>query len=228
MFISVIMLFFSVFILYTITSFAQENINHKPGADNSRGNEKIFTFHRVNNGKDNYWKVVFNNGKISDLYKNGVKINGEDIDGLTGMIDEELEGLRYGTQNLNGNPFRVNLNMNNLDSLLSHLKGIRGSINFADSDSIFNNEQFPKDMDSLSVNMKKMHNIKFNFYFDTSAFNRGMKELSKSLKYLKIDPNIYLYKNEFPGCGLEAFKDEMKSIDKEIDDEIDINKDNDQ
>jgi hypothetical protein len=58
--------------------------------------------------------------------------------------------------------------------------------------------------------------MKFNFHFDTTAFNKGMRDLRKSLKNLKINPHMYLYKNGFPGVDMEAFKEGMKNFDKEM------------
>ena len=214
--ISVITLFFSSFILYSFTSFAQEDITKKPDAENRQKNEKIFTFHRDKNGIDNYWKVIFRDGKIAELYKNGRKIPDENIDDYTPMINEELYGLQNGNQNLNGNPYGVNIYLKNLDSTLAHLAAIQGSINFADCDSIFDSEQFHKDMDSLRINLKKLRKMKFNFHFDTSAFNSGMKELRENLKNLNINPDIYLYKDGFPGCDMEVLKDGMRRFDEEM------------
>lgn len=69
------------------------------------------------------------------------------------------------------------------------------------------------DLSHLGENFK---NMKFDFHFDTTAFNMGMKELRRSLKKLKINPYVFLYKNEFPGCNMDAFKEGMKNFDKEL------------
>jgi hypothetical protein len=214
--ISVLMLFFSSFIFYSCTSSAQENITKKAEVDNRQLDEKVFTFHQEKEGKDNYWKVVFKDGKISELYKNSRRIPDENIEDYTGMVDAELEGVQNGRHDFGGNSYKFGFNMNNFDSTLSHLGEEWGNMDFGNCDPVFNNEQFHKNMDTLKDNLRKLDKMKFTFHFDSSAFNKSMNELKKSLKELKFNSPTSLYKNGQPGCDMEAFKEGMKDFDKEM------------
>ena len=68
---------------------AQENLAKKSDIDNQQEDEKEFTFHQNKNGKDNIWKAVFKDGKLTELYKNGQKIPDENLEDYTDMVNEE-------------------------------------------------------------------------------------------------------------------------------------------
>jgi len=202
------MLLFSSFVLYSCTTSAQENLAKKSDVDNQREDEKEFTFHQNKSGKDNLWKAVFKDGELTKLYKNGQKISEENIEDYTDMVTEELEGMQNNHHGFGKNSYHFNLDIGDLGNL--------GDMNFNNCDSLFDSEQFHKNMDSLRSDMKKFHKMKFNFHFDTTAFNKGMRELKKNMKNLKINPHIYLYKDGFPGCNMEAFKEGMKNFNEEM------------
>ncbi|MDR3627311.1 MAG: hypothetical protein P4L45_10785 [Ignavibacteriaceae bacterium] len=214
--ISVLMLFFSSFVFYSCTSSAQENITKKAEVNNRQQDEKVFKFHKEKEGKDNYWKVVFKDGKISELYKNDKKIPDENIEDYSDMVDEEIDGVRNYCHDSGENSIKFNFNINNYDSTLSDLGECWGDMNFDSCDSAFDSERFHKNMDSLKNDLRKLDKMKFTFHFDTTAFNKSMKELKKSLKKLKFNSPMFLYKNGVPGCGMEAFKEGMKDFDKEM------------
>ena len=210
--ISVIFLLLSSFIIYSCNSSAKESVSKKSEVDEQRDDDKVFTFHQNKNGKDNSWKAVFKDGELKELYKNGQKIPDENIEDYQDMVNEEIEGLQDSHRGFGKNSYHFNFDNGNLDNLGENF----GDMNFDNSDSLFDSEQFHKNMDSLRNNMKKFHKMKFNFHFDTTAFNKGMRELKENLKHLRINPHVYVYKDGFPGFDMEVFKEGMEKFKEEM------------
>lgn len=207
---SVLLLLFSSLFLYSCSSHAQENISKKSEIDNRDDDEKEFTFHQNKNGKDNIWKAVFKDGELTELYKNGQKIPAENLEDYSDMVNEEMEGVHH--HGFGRNSFHFNFDPGDFE----HPGENFGDWNFETGDPLFNNEEFHHDMDSLRSDMKKMHGMKFKFHFDTSAFNKGMRELSKSLRHIRVNPHICFDKDNFPGFDMEAFKDNMRNFGDEM------------
>jgi hypothetical protein len=216
--ISAALLVFSSVALYSCTTSAQENLSKESETDTLQEGNNVFTFHQNKNGKDINWKAVFKDGELTELYKNGKRVPDENVEDYKDMVNEELEDLHDNNDQFGRNSSHFNVDMGGPDDAMAHLGDNFKDMNFDndDCDSVWDNEQFHKDMDSLKINMKKLHKMKFNFHFDTTAFSRGMKELRQSLKKLKYNPHMNLYKNGFPGCDMEAFKDGMKNFNEEM------------
>jgi hypothetical protein len=208
----VIILFLSSLFLYSCTTSAQENLGKKSEIDNKNEEEKEFTFHQDKNGKDIMWKAIFKDGELTELYKNGQKIPNENIEDYTNMVNEELDGLQDNHHKFGKNAYHFNFDIDGPDNAGEFL----GDMGFNNCDSLFDSGQFHKDMDDLKHDMHKMHKMKFDFHFDTNAFNMGMRELRKNLKNLKFNPHIYIDKDEFHGFDMEAFKEGMKNFKDEM------------
>ena len=161
--------------------------------------EKTFTFHKMSNGKDNLWKVVFEDGKIVKLYKNGSRIPKENIDEFQSMVDDELAELNPDHFEFPMHHFNFRFNRSELDSSLKHLNESLLHKDFGWVDSAFNSKEFRSEMDSLRKSLKGLKNTrpylpgKLDFHFDTSAFNKSMCELKKNLEQMR------LYHHDF-GC----------------------------
>ena len=207
-------LFFFLFIsssFYSCTSTAQENLQKDSDSEDVKAgsNEKVFSFHKIANGKDNYWKAVFEKGTLSELYKNGNKIPDENLDDYKDMISEEISGLSDYHYEFPKHEFHFQFDRSALDSAMKQLRERLSHKDFSWVDSSFNSEKFRSEMDSLKNSLSGLKKMKFDFHFDTSAFNKGMRELKNNLKNMKFNHQ------EFE-CNMGALKEGMKKFHEEM------------
>lgn len=196
---------------YSCTSSAQENLQKDPDSEDIKAgkNEKVFSFHKTTDGKDNYWKAVFNDDKLVELYKNGKKIPDENLDDYKDMVGNELSGLNDYHFEFPQHNFHFRFNREALDSAMKELNLNLSNKNFGWVDSVFNSEEFKSEMDSLRKNLSGLKKMKFDFHFDTTAFNKSMRELRENLKNMKFN------RSDFE-CDMSAFKEGMKKFHEEM------------
>ncbi|MCL5030443.1 MAG: hypothetical protein M1480_15640 [Bacteroidetes bacterium] len=211
----VVSLFFFLLIsssFYSCNSSAQENLQKDSDSEElkSGNNEKVFSFHKMTNGKDNYWKVVFKDGEVAELYKNGKKIPDENIKDYKGMISDELADLNDYHFELPRHNFHFQFNREALDSAMKQLHESLSHKDFGWVDSAFNSKEFRSEMDSLKNSLSGLKKMKlylpegkFDFHFDTSAFNKGMRELRENLKNMKFNSHDFK-------CDMGAFREGME------------------
>lgn len=211
-----LIMFFAAFSFYSCSATAQENISKKPESSEQNDDEKVFTFHQEKNGKDNLWKVIFRDGKISELYKNGQKIPNENIEDYADMVNDELSGLSYNS------PFSMHPNFHfnftphdndweeNESEDSTYNDDLNVDINGDFCDSLFDGEGFKHQMHNLKDQLKHLKKMKFNFHFDTAALNKGMRDLQKNLNHMKFGPNEFYFDQEAFRDGMKEFGEEMK------------------
>ncbi len=196
---------------YSCTSTAQENLQKDSDSEDLKAgsNEKVFLFHKSTNGKDNYWKAVFKNQELVELYKNNKKISDENLDDYKDMINDEIARLNDYHFDFPRHNFHFQYNREALDSAMKQLHESLSHKDFSWIDSAFNSEEFRSEMDSLRDHLKELKKMKFNFHFDTAAFNHGLKELKENLAHLNFN------KHDFE-CDMGAFREGMKKFHEEM------------
>ncbi len=195
---------------YSCAAPVQENIQSTYDSTETADNgTETFTFHRMTNGKDNLWKVIFKDGEIVELYKNGKEIPKDDIGDYQPMVEEELAGLSPHHFVFPPRHFHFWFDRSALDSSLKHLNENFSNKDFGWVDSAFNSKEFRMEMDSLRKNLKGLKKMKFDFHFDTSAFNKNMRELKKNLEQMKFN------RHDLP-CDMSAFGERMREFGEEM------------
>jgi hypothetical protein len=207
--ISVLILFLSSVFLYSCSSSAPKNLINKTGAEDQQENQNVFTFHLNKNGKDIYWKAVFKDGQLVQLYKNGNKIPEDNLEDYTGMVNDELGELHHDRNDKWENFPHPNFNAPDLSNNMPDPQWDFVDSNFNNRDSLVDGKQFYKDLDSLRYNMRNLRKLNFIFHFDTLASNKGMRELMKNLRNLKINPTDF-------ECNMDNFNEGMKKFDEEM------------
>ncbi len=202
---------------YSCSSPAQENMQKESDNEDikSDSGEKVFSFHRLTNGKDVLWKAVFKDGKVAELYKNGKKIPQENIDDYQDMVNDELSDLEFYQPEFPRRNFRFRFDRGALDSSMKQLRESLSHKDFSWVDSAFNSEKFRSEMDSLKENLRGLKRIRLclpdslDFHFDSAAFNRGMRELKENLENMKFDHHDF-------ECDMGAFREGMKKFREEM------------
>jgi hypothetical protein len=207
--ISVLILFLSPVFLYSCSPSAPENLVQKTETYDQQEDQNILTFHKKKNGKDNYWKAVFKDGQLVGLFKNGNKITEDNLEDYKDMVNDKLEELCNDRYNKGESFSRFNFGAPDLIKNMPDLQWDSGDMNYNNPDSLVDNEQLYKAMDSLRSNMKKLRKMKFSIHFDTSAFNKTKHKLMKNLQNIEINPMDF-------ECNMDKFNEGMKNFDDEM------------
>ena len=152
-------------------------------------NEKALTFHyKSDSKKENLLKVIFDDGKISRIYKNGESVPTSKNKEYSKIIYNKL------------NDMSTDLVQN--DSTLSHQfhnKSFSYEINIdslmpdnylADLNFNFNNEKFKEEMKEVEKKLSKLKNLKIKVNFDKDKFKKQMDELKENMDMNDFEINI--------------------------------------
>lgn len=146
--------------------------------------EKSFSFKE--NGS--YWKVDFNDDKISALYKDGVKIPSEEIDQYKKMIYKNLNKLTGERDYLVGIIPKLNFDSDKLKEDIEKLRENFNKDKFFNFKHDFDKGKFKEDMKKFEEQMKRFNEKELDMYFDSEKFKEKMKELENLLKKLPVLP----------------------------------------
>lgn len=184
-------------------TYLQENI-----ADNS------FTFRK----DGERWRVDFEDGEITAIYKNDERIPSEDHHLYKDMIYNKVNRLRNNLRDPKPDYLAFEFDMgdmkNNLREMTKNLReSLPGKIEIE-----IDREEFNKGMESLRESMKDLKNQKFEFHFDNESFKEDMRKLKEDLK--KIDAEkikIEVRKNlDDLDKDLEKIRIEIKDLDIDL------------
>ncbi len=166
---------------------------------------KKFSFYE----NDTHWEVTLEDGKITELLKNGETIPAEEIENYEEKVFQKLDEL-----------------YDEVDGRNSNTRKFKGKFKF-DFDGFesfnFDSEKFRDEMEKLSDELEKMKDIKidinwddrdFEFEWDSENFKIEMENLKENLRKLDdLDLNIHLEaipnKIEIELDGLDEAMDEL-------------------
>jgi hypothetical protein len=202
--------------------------------------EQTLTFTEKENGTEVHYEVNFNDGEISSVYKDNVKITDKEIKDYEDLVYDKLNSIRRDEDDsyVHHKPYFYHFDMDNfkenMDRMKEEFKGEH--FNFK-----FDHEKFKEDMERLKEEMKEIDEIvieidkdkikkdldesikqldelkihKFNFDFDEDEFNKNMKRITIELKKNQdeLDLNVEELEKE-----MENLEGEMSDLSKEMED----------
>lgn len=184
-------------------TYSQESI-----ADNS------FTFKK----DGERWRVDFEDGEITAIYKNDERIPSEDHHLYTDMIYNKVNRLRNNLRDPKPEFLAFEFDLGDLKTNLREMtKNLRESLP-GKIDIEIDREEFNKGMESLRESMKELKNQKFEFHFDNESFKEDMRKLKEDLKKIDTDKiKIEVRKNiDDLDKDLEKIRIEIKDLDIDL------------
>ncbi len=151
---------------------------------------KTFSFYKKDGGKLDKWDVVYKDGKIKSVYRNGNEIPVAGIDSLKDMIAENLSDVDQASGltsfRMPDVSFDSNFNMPRMKRMHVNISGLPD-----DSTCFrFNDKRFKMNMKRLEKRIKKFKHLKVDIDFDSLGLNRDMEELGENLSKMKIHVKI--------------------------------------
>lgn len=135
----------------------------------------------------NKWRVDFEDGEISAIYKNGEKIPGEEHSKYETMIFDNLNNLKHDMSGFKSDMLAFEFDMNKFkddmkEMKLNIIRDLPGKIEID-----INKEELKESMNVLKESLKDLKTKKFEFHFDKEAFNEDMKKLKEDIKKIDFD-----------------------------------------
>ncbi len=187
--------------------------------DTLKPNEKVFSFVEKKDGNDINWKVIFDNNKISKLYKNNVQIPEKQIKQYKDLVYDNLYEVqsepRYFTFHMKDFPF----DSTEFKKDMEHLKSSLRNLKFDSTYFPFDKKAFKEEMKNMSKELHKLKDMKFDFKFDTTEFRTDMEKLKNHIKKMKFNHHSFYFdydNSDINMSGLESrmsrLKDELKDL----------------
>lgn len=209
--------------LLIFASCSPESYTQQDNSTKQKGEQTLY-FTENEDGQTVHYEVNFNDGEISSLYKDGVKISENKIKDYEDLVYDNLESIRKDDDDFfiyNG-PKVFHFDM---DSLHENMKEIRKKLKAKNFHFKFDHKKFKEDMKKMKEELKDMdeivihidkdkicknldkslmhlNNLNFDFDFDLNEHEMNMNRLEEKMEDLK---------DEMDDLSLE-----MKDLDKEM------------
>jgi len=162
--------------------------------------DQTFSFYKEENGKNVRWDVNFEDGEISSIYKNGLRLPADEIKDYEDMIYHRLDKLQskshHITVDLSGFKSDMGRFKEDMKKLKEQMKNRHIEINF-------DKQEFKEEMKELSKELSKLKDKKIRIDFDSQKFRDEMDKLKKDIK-INVDIDM-----EDLNENLEKMNDEM-------------------
>lgn len=171
------------------------------------------------NDSGDRFKVKIRDGRIYKLYKNGERVDDDEISKYENLVFEKREELNNSLSklknefNLDMDELRENLaslNLENNNELREAMKELKRELKEIDYDKF----RTDIDLDKLHDDLAELKNIKIDI--DMNDFNSNMQELSENLSNIKVELNEQNW-SDFRE-EMTNLKDELKNLDLDMGD----------
>lgn len=163
------------------------------------------------------WRVDFEDGDISAIYKNGERIPEDDHSKYEEMIYSKISELKTGMHKFHSDMYSFKIDMDKFKDDMKEMninlrKNLPGKIEIE-----IDREEFKKGMEALKEAMKDLKTQKFEFQFDKESFREDMKRLKEDLEKIDYDKIRIEVKKNLDDVEKELEKVKIKVKDIDID-----------
>ena len=178
--------------------------------DTNQRADQTFSFYKEEDGRNVRWDVNFDDGKISSVYKNGLRLPADEIKDYEGMIYHRLDKLQsrshHITVDLSGFKSDMSSFKEDMRKLKEEMKNNHIEINF-------DNQEFKEEMKELSKELSKLKDKKIRIDFDSQKFRDEMEELKKDIKvHVDIDMDDLKENLDKMNDEMDKHRDELSHI----------------
>jgi hypothetical protein len=170
--------------------------------------EESFAFYDTTGGQHAYWKAIFKDHKLRDLYKNGIQIPDSLMPDYKDLVFDRLDEVSG-----NHKKFSFRIQGFPFDStFFKHKKHFKDHSMWIIPDScfpFFDNKSFQIEMDSLNKELGELKHFRYHFNFDSLKFGDNMKKMMEDLKHMKFDSSEF-------NMNMKEFEENMKKFEKEM------------
>jgi chromosome segregation ATPase len=163
------------------------------------------------------WRVDFEDGDISAIYKNGERVPEDDYSKYEEMIYSKISELKTGMHKFHSDMYSFKIDMDKFKDDMKEMninlrKNLPGKIEIE-----IDREDFKKGMEVLKEAMKELKTQKFEFQFDKESFREDMKKLKEDLEKIDYDKIRIEVKKNLDDVEKELEKVKIKVKDIDID-----------
>lgn len=135
----------------------------------------------------NKWRVDFEDGEISAIYKNGEKVPGEEHSKYETMIYDKLNDLKHNMNGFKSDMLAFEFDMQKFNNDMKEMK-LNILKDLPEKFEIeIDKEELKESMKVLKESLKDLKTKKFEFHFDKDAFHEDMKKLKEDIKKIDFD-----------------------------------------
>ena len=199
----------SLFIFASCSSeaYTQEDTSEQKG-------EQSLYFTQNENGNRVHYKVNFDDGEISSIYKDGVKVPDNEVKDYEDLVNDELNSIKSNKHDF-FIPHSRHVFHFDMDSLNDKMKKMREKFKAENFHFKFDHKKFKEDMKKMREELKDLDNIVIHIDKDKICEN-----LNKSLRHLNnlnfdFDFDFDADKHEI---SMENLKEDMKNLKEEMSD----------
>ena len=226
-------------------SCSSESYTQQDETKEQKGQQTLY-FTEHEDGEAVHYEANFNNGKITSLYKDGVKVPQDRIKGYEDLVYDNLDSIKKDDNSLFAYHRRPKVFHFNMDSLNNNMKEWRKKFKDETFNFKFDHKKFNENMEKLKEELKdcdnivihfdkdkirkdideglkhldelKMHN--FNFNFNEDELNKNLKSITIELEKNKhnLDLNMEDLKEQMDDLKdkMSSLSDKMGDLDKEM------------
>lgn len=207
-------------ILLLLTSCGSESYTQQEKSE--QNDEQTLTFTDKENGNQVHYKVNFNDGKISSVYKDNIKIPENEIENYEDLVYDKLNSINRNDDDFfhHPKPYVYHFDMDDFKDQMKEFKGKH--FNFK-----FDQDKFKEDMEKLKEELKDLDEIVIEI--DKDKIKKGLDESLKHLDKMRIhkfnfdddefDKKIIIELEKELGeheLNMDELEEEMKKLEDEM------------
>ena len=202
--------------LLFFASCSSESYTQQEDTSQQKGEQSLY-FTEYEDGSKTRYEVNFNDGKISSIYKDGIKVPDNEIKDYEDLVYDELNSIRSDKHDffIHHSPHVFHFEM---DSLKDKMKEVRKKFKAENFNFRFDHKKFKEDMKRLREELNDSNNIVIHI-----DKNKICENLDRSLKHLD---ELKLHKFNFDfdfetdelELNMENLEEEMECLEEQMSD----------
>lgn len=204
------LLIIPVLILLVITGCSTSGQGTVSNYDTQNRADQTFSFYKDENGKNVRWDVNFDNGEISSIYKNGLRLPADEIKDYEDMIYHRLDKLQSKSHHIT-----VDLSgfKSDMGKFKEDMKRLKEELKDQHFEFKFDNEEFKEGMNELSKELSRLKDKKIRIDFDSEKFRDEMEKLKKDIDiHVDIDMDNLNENLDKINDEMDKHRDELSHI----------------
>ena len=198
--------------LLFFASCSSESYTQQEDTSQQKGEQSLY-FTEYEDGSKTHYEVNFNDGKISSIYKDGIKVPDNEIKDYEDLVNDELNSIKSDKHDffIHHSPHVFHFEM---DSLKDKMKEVRKKFKAENFNFRFDHKKFKEDMKRLREEFNDSNNIVL--HIDRDKICENINESLKHLDELRLHKFNFNFDMDELELNMENLEEEMENLKDEM------------
>ncbi|QQS36184.1 MAG: hypothetical protein IPM56_18410 [Ignavibacteriales bacterium] len=171
--------------------------------------KETFSFSEDTDGRESHFTAHFNGDRLTAIYRDGKKLEGEDFAECSELVYHKLNHLRKGIKESDDDMLHFSLDMKKFNQEMDAFREKMLHEGLASTKFHFDKQKFKEQMMKLKEELAQLKDKNFEFHFDKEKHEQAMKELQEHLADLQLQKHDFKF--EFDNEEFQKAMEQLKA-----------------